>query len=168
MASSISPEPISVLFVCLGNICRSTMAEGVFKSLVSQLSNKNSIRVIDSCGTEGYHVGCSPDSRTMSTLRNNGILDYQHAARKIRSSDFEKFDYIFAMDRSNLENLQALQKKAGGKARLMLFGEFAGKGSPEEIIDPYYGELDGFEEAFEQCMRFSKKFLFETLAHDKV
>ncbi|CZS92350.1 hypothetical protein WAI453_000226 [Rhynchosporium graminicola] len=156
---AIAPEPISVLFVCLGNICRSTMAEGIFRSIVSKPPYKSLIGLVDSCGTGAYHTGSSPDSRTMSTLEDNGITDYEHAARKVHVSDFEKFDYIFAMDRDNLHDLQRIHKRGGGKAKVMLFGEFAGKKKAEEVDDPYYGARDGFEVAYEQCMRFTKNFL---------
>ncbi|CZT05108.1 probable low molecular weight phosphotyrosine protein phosphatase 2 [Rhynchosporium agropyri] len=154
-----APEPISVLFVCLGNICRSTMAEGIFRSIVSKPPYKSLIGLVDSCGTGAYHTGSSPDSRTMSTLEDNGITDYEHAARKVHVSDFEKFDYIFAIDRDNLHDLQRIHKRGGGKAKVMLFGEFAGKKKAEEVDDPYYGARDGFEVAYEQCMRFTKNFL---------
>ena len=77
------PESISVLFVCLGNICRSTMAEGIFRSVVSKSPYQGLISLVDSCGTGAYHTGSSPDSRTMSTLEDNGIMDYDHAARKV-------------------------------------------------------------------------------------
>lgn len=75
--------PISVLFVCLGNICRSTMAEGIFRSIVSEPPYQSLIGQVDSCGTGAYHVGSSPDSRTMSTLEANGITDYDHVSRKV-------------------------------------------------------------------------------------
>lgn len=81
-----SQEPISVLFVCLGNICRSTMAEGIFRSIVSKTPYQSLVTVVDSCGTGAYHTGNSPDSRTMSTLEDNGITDYRHAARKVEFS----------------------------------------------------------------------------------
>ncbi|EKD13730.1 phosphotyrosine protein phosphatase [Drepanopeziza brunnea f. sp. 'multigermtubi' MB_m1] len=177
MASN--PEPVSVLFVCLGNICRSTMAEGIFRAIVSQPPYRSLISVVDSCGTGAYHVGSSPDSRTLSTLADNGITDYRHAARKaspfyyfsmssslpIDVSDFSTFDFIFAMDRDNLRDLQRLQQRSGGKAKakVMLFGEYAGrkgaKEKVEEVDDPYYGGRDGFEAAYEQCTRFSTNFL---------
>lgn len=80
------PEPISVLFVCLGNICRSTMAEGVFQSITSKPPYEGLVRRIDSCGTGAYHVGDEPDDRTMDTLEKHGITDYRHAARKVSSS----------------------------------------------------------------------------------
>lgn len=164
----MAAEQISVLFVCLGNICRSTMAEGIFRSIVSKPPYKDLISEVDSCGTGAYHAGSSPDSRTMSTLEDNGILDYNHAARKIHVSDFQKFDYIFAMDRDNLRDLQRIHQRVGGKAKVMLFGEFAGKKKAEEVDDPYYGARDGFEVAYEQCMRFSKNFLKDTLPDVKV
>ncbi|KAL2852322.1 phosphotyrosine protein phosphatase I superfamily [Aspergillus pseudodeflectus] len=96
----------NVLFVCLGNICRSTMAEGVFRSVAAAhpLINK-----IDSCGTGAYHAGEGADRRTMATLRRHGINDYKHAARKITLQDFLEFDYLLAMDQYNLEDLLDLR-----------------------------------------------------------
>ncbi|CAO2650006.1 Nn.00g012980.m01.CDS01 [Neocucurbitaria sp. VM-36] len=175
MGDSKSPAPVSVLFVCLGNICRSTMAEGVFQSLTHPAGQPSHplIAHIDSCGTGAYHIGDAPDSRTLSTLHKNGITSYRHAARKFSpSSDFKTFDYILAMDEDNLEDLQRLRgrevKKVGGDkgvGRVMLFGEFGregkarGKGRAEEVQDPYYGGEDGFRVAFEQSVRFSRGFL---------
>jgi low molecular weight phosphotyrosine protein phosphatase len=153
------------------------MAEGIFKSIVSKPPYQSLISVVDSCGTGAYHIGSSPDSRTMSTLEDNGITDYDHAARKvnqaqpssyiltssqIHTSDFQKFDFIFAMDRDNLRDLQRIHQRTGGKAKVMLFGEFAGKKRAEEVEDPYYGGRDGFQVAFEQATRYSRNFLKET------
>lgn len=155
-------DEISVLFVCLGNICRSTMAEGVFQALAKKEPYKGRIAKVDSCGTGAYHLGEEPDDRTMSTLEEHGITDYVHAARKVQTSDFDKFDYIFAMDRSNLSDLQRIQqRKPGAKAKVMLFGEYSGTGKAEVISDPYYGGRQGFEKAYEQATRFSKNFLRE-------
>ncbi|KAK0635954.1 phosphotyrosine protein phosphatase I superfamily [Bombardia bombarda] len=153
-------QQLSVLFVCLGNICRSTMAEGVFQSMARKPPYKDLVSKIDSCGTGGYHVGEGPDDRTMSTLKEHGITDYVHAARKVNASDFDKFDYIFAMDRANLDNLQQMkQRKPNSKAKVMLFGEYSGAGKVEVISDPYYGGRQGFEMAYEQATRFSRNFL---------
>ncbi|KAH8879061.1 LMWPc-domain-containing protein [Thozetella sp. PMI_491] len=161
-------EKPSVLFVCLGNICRSTMAEGVFRSLTKQAPYKDLVGNIDSCGTGAYHAGDDPDERTMSTLEEHGITDYMHAARKINASDFEKFDYIFAMDRSNLSDIQRLKRnKPGSKAKVMLFGEYSGTSKAEVVNDPYYGGRHGFETAFEQTSRFSKNFLAELFPDSK-
>ncbi|KAH9907045.1 protein-tyrosine phosphatase [Xylariomycetidae sp. FL2044] len=158
------PEKVSVLFVCLGNICRSTMAEGVFRSIVLDKSSPYHDRIakIDSCGTGGYHTGDEPDDRTLSTLESHGITDYTHAARKLRDSDFREFDYILTMDNSNLSDVQRWHnrgKLSGGKAKVMLFGEFSGTDRKETIQDPYYIGRDSFEKAFQQCKRFSENFL---------
>ncbi|KAH6215955.1 phosphatase [Parastagonospora nodorum] len=163
MTDSKSPRPVSVLFVCLGNICRSTMSEGVFTSLAPSHPLTKSI---DSCGTGAYHVGSSPDRRTMSTLKSHGITTYRHKARKFDArKDFDEFEYILAMDAENLSDLEAERKsvvrKRGGEegvGKVMLFGEFGGK-KGEEVEDPYYGGEEGFEEAYRQAVRFSKGFL---------
>ncbi|KAJ4157514.1 Low molecular weight phosphotyrosine protein phosphatase [Fusarium solani] len=161
------PEPVSVLFVCLGNICRSPMAEGIFQNLAKQPEVGGRIGRIDSCGTAAYHSGEPPDDRTMATLEANGITDYDHLARRFHPSDFNKFDYIFAMDRSNLSDLHRLQKNnPDSKAKVMLFGEFSGTKRPEIVNDPYYGGNEGFSKAFEQCSRFSKNFLKEILEEE--
>ncbi|KAF7544399.1 hypothetical protein G7Z17_g9991 [Cylindrodendrum hubeiense] len=158
------PETVSVLFVCLGNICRSTMAEGIFQSLAKQPELQGKIGRVDSCGTAAYHTGDSPDSRTLDTLEANGIDDYDHMARRFSTKDFDTFDYIFAMDRSNLSDLHRLQRSnPDSKAKVMLFGEFGGGKRPEVVSDPYYGGDEGFAKAFEQCSRFSKNFIKEVI-----
>ncbi|KAF2021663.1 phosphotyrosine protein phosphatases I [Aaosphaeria arxii CBS 175.79] len=167
-------QPVSVLFVCLGNICRSTMAEGVFRSLTQHPSHPL-VSHVDSSGTGAYHAGDDPDYRTMETLEKHGITDYTHRARKFRRGDFKNFDYILAMDKTNLRNLLSMRNEevriSGGEAglgKVMLFGEFGGKGKEkgttkgEVIDDPYYGDDNtGFEVAYEQCTRFSRAFLKE-------
>ena len=141
------------------------MAEGVFRSLAK--SNPR-VGTIDSAGTGAYHTLEPPDYRTMDTLRKHEIRDYDHGARKVQESDLHDFDYVFAMDASNLRNLQSLQRrmeKSGDRptAKVMLFGEFSGKAKAEQVGDPYYGEDDGFEEVYEQVTRFSKTFLQEVV-----
>lgn len=163
MADS-NPKTVSVLFVCLGNICRSTMAEGVFRSLThfNTSSPHPLISRIDSCGTGAYHAGDNPDPRTMSVLKSHGITDYKHKARKVRvPQDFEEFDYVLAMDGMNMQDLKAMVKRKGcdqGKAKLALFGDFGGE-KGEEVQDPYYDGGKGFEVAFEQLERFGKGLL---------
>ncbi|KFY39480.1 hypothetical protein V495_05923 [Pseudogymnoascus sp. VKM F-4514 (FW-929)] len=158
----MSSEKTSVLFVCLGNICRSTMSEGVFQSLAATEPYTDLIDRIDSCGTGAYHVGDSPDRRTMATLKAKGVKGYKHAARQLRASDFTDFDYIFAMDSANLRDTKRKQqlKQPDGKAKVLLFGEYSG-GKVEEVEDPYYDGQDGFEKAYEQAVRFSTNFLEE-------
>ena len=160
--------PVSVLFVCLGNICRSPMAEAVFKS---KAQSHHRLAYVDSCGTGAYHTGDSPDPRTMKVLRDHGINGYTHHARKIQVSDFVQFDYILAMDRDNLRTLQNLKIGAGGKevgvdeagmGKVMLFGDF-GSRKGEQVGDPYYGARDGFTVAYEQMKRFSEGFITQVL-----
>lgn len=141
------------------------MAEGIYRSLTN--ANPRVGRV-DSAGTSAYEVGSGPDSRTLDTLEENGITDYDHVARRLQPSDLTNFDYIFAMDGSNLYDIQQMQRKAMRKTpeakfgKIMLFGDFGG--SPgEQVVDPYYGALDGFTAAYEQLTRFSKGFIREVL-----
>ena len=158
---------ISVLFVCLGNICRSPMAEAVFHSLTK--SHPGTLK-IDSAGTGAYHAGDAPDSRTMDTLRANNINDYDHAARKVQSTDFTAFDYILAMDGDNLSDLRSLKNRLIKKdpasesqmAKLMLFGDFGGQ-KGEQVGDPYYGARNGFSIAYDQMVRFSEGFIDQIL-----
>ncbi|KAI9778450.1 MAG: hypothetical protein M1839_008096 [Geoglossum umbratile] len=174
MASSSAEapsKPVSILLVCLGNICRSPMAEGYFHSLVQQhpsLSAK--ISRLDSAGTAAYHSGDPPDPRTLSTLRSKGITSYKHVARQVTANDFVDFDYILAMDRSNLRDLRRMRKNAVGRSATLeqsggkvgevrLFGE--GRGGDEEVGDPYYGGEEGFEECFAQVERFARGFVAE-------
>ncbi len=141
------------------------MAEGVFRSLTTSTP---AISRIDSAGTGAYHAGDPPDPRTMSTLEAHGLTDYTHVAQKITSADFREFDYILAMDRANLRDLQRVRQRVVGEkgeegvGKLMLFGDFGGR-KGEEVVDPYYGADDGFEVAFEQMGRFSKGFLEEVV-----
>ncbi len=163
-----SAPPISVLFVCLGNICRSPMAEAVFRSLTA---SDPRLGEIDSAGTGAYHEGDGPDPRTMRTLEDNGIVDYDHAARKVQASDFSTFDYILAMDRDNMHDLRrsrgrAVKKNTWAvgeeKGKVMLFGDFGGK-KGEQVVDPYYGASNGFGIAHEQMVRFSQGFISQVI-----
>ncbi|KAI5812334.1 phosphotyrosine protein phosphatase I superfamily [Pyronema omphalodes] len=154
-------DEISVLFCCLGNICRSPMAEAAFRATVKQLGHEKRFGTIDSCGTAGYHTGEQPDSRTVATLKQHGI-PINHRARQVQREDFENFDYILAMDESNLTNLNRIKPK-GAKAKVLLFGHFDGKNRKEIVDDPYYGGKEGFQENFEQVTRFSKNFVREVL-----
>ena len=170
-----SPKKVSVLFVCLGNICRSTMAEGVFRSL-THFNDPSSahplISRIDSCGTGAYHAGDNPDPRTMAVLKSHGITDYKHKARKVRvPQDFEEFDYVLGMDGMNMQDLKSMARRKGvtagdaeGGCHLGLFGDFGGK-MGEEVEDPYYGGGKGFEVAFEQLERIGKGLL-ETIERE--
>jgi protein-tyrosine phosphatase len=152
------PNDISVLMVCLGNICRSPMAEGVFRHLVEQEGLGHRISV-DSAGTGSWHVGESPDIRSVRTAAGHGVA-LTGAARQVRAEDFRRFDYIVAMDRSNLESLERFRDGAGGEAALYLLREFDPEGGPgADVPDPYYGGPGGFEEVYAMVARSSRGLL---------
>jgi len=147
-----------VLFVCLGNICRSTMAEGVFKHLVKNAGLENEI-FADSCGTANYHVGDNPDRRTMQTLEKYGIT-YQHKGRQVSQIDFETFDLILAMDNQNFADLQKLAKQNSNYLnKVFLMRDFDEGFEGSSVPDPYYGTMNDFEEVYAQVTRASQKIL---------
>ena len=135
--------PIKVLFVCLGNICRSPTAHAVFEKKVDTKGLSRHI-VVDSAGTGSWHIGSSPDKRTCHTAAKYGYVMDHLAARQVSVNDFDSFDYIFAMDKSNLSDLQILCPD-NYKGTLALFLPFCGATLMEEVPDPYYGGDDGFE-----------------------
>ncbi|MCB0761578.1 MAG: low molecular weight phosphotyrosine protein phosphatase [Flavobacteriales bacterium] len=137
---------MKILMVCLGNICRSPMAEGIMRHLANE---RNMEIKVDSCGTASYHIGETPDSRAVSTLRTHGIDISALNARQLSRTDFDKFDLIFPMDRSNLNDVLSLapDNEAANKVRMMT--DFF---RPDEYIpvpDPYYGGIDGFQNVYE-------------------
>jgi protein-tyrosine phosphatase len=134
---------VSVLFVCLGNICRSPTADGVFQKLVSDAGLSKRIR-IDSAGTANWHYGRAPDPRTVAAAKKRGFDLSQLCARPVIASDFDEFDYILAMDNENLANLDAL-KPANYSGHLGLFLEFGSQSHYREVPDPYHGGSQGFE-----------------------
>jgi len=138
---------IKVLFVCLGNICRSPTAEGVFRHLVEQAGMDARIEV-DSAGTGGYHVGDPPDGRAQAAARHRGIDIARQRARKVRRADFHDFDYILAMDRDNHENLAAICPP-DEVHRLRLFLDFAPQAGRRDVPDPYYGGAGGFDKVLD-------------------
>jgi protein-tyrosine phosphatase len=138
---------VRVLFVCMGNICRSPTAHGVFRHLVS-LEGLGDLIEIDSAGTHAYHVGESPDPRAQQTARRRGIELGDLRARQARAADFEAFDYILAMDEENLGGLRAICP-AGAEHKLRLFMDFAPDFGVRSVPDPYYGGATGFEQVFD-------------------
>ena len=151
-------KEISVLFVCLGNICRSPLAEGVFRHVLDEEGLSNQFRV-DSAGTGNWHVGESPDHRSVRSAATHGVNLTGHS-RQIQPEDFRRFDYIVAMDQSNLSHLQQYQEGVGGEAALFLLRDFDPEGGPgAEVPDPYYGGPNGFEEVFEMVDRSCRAFL---------
>lgn len=137
-----------ILFVCLGNICRSPTAEGVLRTLAAREAPDLALEV-DSAGTAGYHVGESPDPRTRQAAARRGYDLTALRARIVEPGDFERFDLILAMDRENLSVLRR-RAPAGSRERLRLFLEFAPHGAAsEDVPDPYYGGPNGFEEVLD-------------------
>jgi protein-tyrosine phosphatase len=136
-----------ILFVCLGNICRSPTAEAVLRVLAAREAPELVLEV-DSAGTAGYHVGQPPDPRTREAAARRGYDLGALRARVVEPVDFERFDLILAMDR---ENLKVLRRRAPTLAheRLRLFLEFAPEAAPEDVPDPYYGGPNGFEEVLD-------------------
>lgn len=134
---------VRVLFVCLGNICRSPMAEGVFRHLVSREGLVDVIE-IDSAGTHAYHIGEAPDPRAQQTTLRYGVDISTLRGRQATRRDIENFHYILAMDSENLENLRAIAP-AGAEHKIRLFLEFAPERPEREVPDPYFGGPSGFD-----------------------
>jgi protein-tyrosine phosphatase len=141
--------PVRLLFVCMGNICRSPTAEGVMRRLLREQGLEGAVEV-DSAGTGDWHVGHAPDRRATAAARARGIA-LDGAARQVAQADFSAFDLILAADRRNLRDLKALLP-AGARAKLHLLREFdpASAGAPDlDVPDPYYGGDDGFEQVLD-------------------
>jgi protein-tyrosine phosphatase len=141
---------VRVLFVCLGNICRSPSAEAVMRRLLEQEGESETIE-LDSAGTGGWHVGEPPDARATQAARRRGV-ELAGVARQVSPEDFERFDLILAMDRSNLRALQRLAPDEGARAKVMMLREFdpASDGSQElDVPDPYYGGPGGFDQVLD-------------------
>ena len=150
---------IRVLFVCMGNICRSPTAEGVFRKLVQDEGLSERIE-IDSAGTHAYHVGEQPDHRARAAAERRGVSLSDIRARKVAADDYARFDYVLAMDRLNLH---MLAEGAGNDyaERVSLFLEF-GAGRESEVPDPYYGGTAGFERVLD-LVEDASRGLLETL-----
>lgn len=146
-----------VLFVCLGNICRSAMAQGVLEHK-SKEGNLNI--VVDSAGTSNYHIGEAPDKRMQKKALEYHIDISKQRARQFTSSDFDAFDYIFAMDSSNLNNIIKLARNEQDKEKTKLFLDYSYPNQNKNVPDPYYGGEEGFEEVYqlldEACNIFIK------------
>lgn len=143
--------------MCLGNICRSPLAEAIFKDKLKKKGLENFFEV-DSCGTANYHIGDSPDSRTIANARKNGVM-IDHCGRQFKSSDLRDFDYILAMDHSNYRNILKLIKDPSQAHKVMLMREFDSIDKGEEVPDPYYGGEKNFQEVFEILDRSTENFL---------
>jgi protein-tyrosine phosphatase len=147
-----------ICFVCLGNICRSPTAEGVFRKLVEQAGLADVV-VIDSAGTGGWHAGELPDSRSSAAAKTRGY-NLVHRARKFTAADFGKFDLILTMDRSNYENVMQLARGRNNVPPIKLLREFDKTAPPgAEVPDPYSGDARGFEDVLDICERACRGLL---------
>ena len=134
--------------VCLGNICRSPLAEGILQSKV----NQENIQV-DSAGTAAYHVGQLPDVRSIEVAKKNGIDLTNQRARKFTVNDFDTFDLIYAMDTSNFQNILALARNMEDESKVQLILNEIDSNSNMSVPDPYYGGDDGFEKVYKMLNR---------------
>lgn len=151
-------ERIGVLFVCLGNICRSPLAEGVFRWLVEEEGLSERFR-IDSAGTSNYHEGDAPDPRTAGVARERGVL-LEHAARQVTTADIEVFDYVLVMDESNLGKVRRLADRSGSGREVLLLRTFDPEADGDlEVPDPYFGGPGGFEEVHDMVERACRGLL---------
>ncbi|MGZ3883938.1 MAG: low molecular weight protein-tyrosine-phosphatase [Bacteroidia bacterium] len=139
-----------LLVVCLGNICRSPLAEGILLHLVKQ---KNLSLVVDSAGTSDYHVNEAPDARTIANAKKHNIDLSPLRARQFMQSDFDTFDRIYVMDKSNLRNVLQLARNAEDKNKVDLLLNASYPGKDLEVPDPYYGGEQGFENVFQMVYK---------------
>lgn len=152
-------NPYKIVFVCLGNICRSPTAEGVFQHLVNE-RGLQSYFYVDSAGTSAYHIGEAANSKSRMTAREHGI-ELRSRARRFEQDDLKEFDLIVAMDRENLENIRKLDKQSSFSAKTILMREYDPEPGDGEVPDPYYGGMDGFERVFQIVKRSCEELLDE-------
>jgi len=153
---------VRILFVCLGNICRSPSAEGVFRRVLQTQAPDLNIEV-DSAGTHGYHIGEPPDRRAIAAASRRGIDLSGQRARQVMTDDFTAFDLIIAMDEQNANELRA-RVDAAQAARIRLMMDYAPSAGRRSVPDPYYGGAAGFEEVLDLLEEAAQGLLREVLA----
>jgi protein-tyrosine phosphatase len=154
----MSARPIRVLFVCLGNICRSPLAEGVFRHHLRRAGLVAEVEV-SSAGTGAWHQGEPPDPRMCATARRRGVDLTAQRARALSAADLSAHDYVLAMDRENLTNIRRLPGAAQHGERIRLFRHFDPKPEDGQVPDPYYGGAEGFDRVYEIVERTSAALL---------
>jgi len=158
-------DPLKVCFVCLGNICRSPTAEGVFQHIVNR-EGLSALLEVDSAGTAAYHVGEPANSKSRIIAEQNGV-SLNSKARKFEYTDFGYFDLVIAMDKENLRDLQRLDRKSQYHDKLFLLRDFDPVPGDKEVPDPYYGGINGFELVYEIVMRSCESLLEAIRPHVK-
>lgn len=138
-------EKTNILMVCLGNICRSPLAEGILRKKIHDL---NLPAEVSSCGTSAYHISEPADPRTIATARRHGINISSHRARQFQPTDFDRYDLIFAMDRSNYRTLLRYARDSKDEKKVKLIMDMVPHLAGTDVPDPYYSEDDGFEEVY--------------------
>ncbi len=146
-----------IVFVCLGNICRSPLAEAIFKSKAKE-KNEAQYFEVDSCGTSNYQIGDPPDLRTVANASKNGIV-LNHLARQIQLHDLDYYDLIVAMDKMNYRDILRLAKNEVHQKKIMLMRNFDSIGKGQDVPDPYHGSERDFQEVFEILNRSMENFI---------
>ena len=149
--------PVKVLFVCLGNICRSPLAEAIFNHKISQLGLESNF-IANSCGTANYHIGDPLDPRTTRNSFKNGIA-INHVGRQLSSADLDDFDHVLAMDHDNFRNILRLETAERNRHKITLMRTHDPLGKDEDVPDPYYGQEHDFQEVFDILNRSMDSFI---------
>ncbi len=151
-------DRIRILFVCLGNICRSPLAEGVFRELLREQDLQDHFSV-DSAGTGSWHVGEAPDGRMRTLAADKGVSIDDLRARQFAASDLDEFDHVLAMDKNNLHDILFLDPDESHGHKVRLFREFDPEPGDFQVPDPYYGGDDGFENVYRIVRRTAESLL---------
>ncbi len=158
--------PYKLLFVCLGNICRSPSAENIMNHVIAK-ANLNGAIICDSAGTSSYHIGSSPDRRMQAAAQKRGIA-LKGRARQFQKSDFQEFDLILAMDRDNYHNILSLDSEGFDRDKVKLMCDFALNHSETEVPDPYYGGTEGFDRVINLLLDACDGLLDHVVKEEKI